>query len=262
MQRTLDAGALINKVFGLYGTYARVLLPVAAAVFVVEAVIAAVLIAIAPALVFLALVVQLIASTLYQGMVVELVRDVQDGRLDQSPRQMLSSVTPVLGMLIGAGLIAGIGIAIGFVLIIVPGLFLLTMWSVVAPVVVIERPGVFNALGRSRVLVKGNGWPVFGVIVVFFVIFFVASLVLGAIGAALGEAGRIIFQIVASELTAPLIALVASVLYFELVGLKGGGTAATPGGFAPPVAEGTPGITPDAPPPPPPPPPPRPDIGI
>lgn len=293
MQRDLDLSGVINKVFGLYGEYARVLLPVALAVFVIEAIVAAVLIAIAPALIFLAIVAQIIASTLYQGMVVELVRDVQDGRLDQTPGEMLQSVTPVLGMLIGAGLLAGLGIAVGFFFIIIPGLFLLTIWSVVAPVVVVEKPGAVAALGRSRELVRRNGWQVFGAIVVFFVMFIAASFVFGAIGAALGDIGRIVLQVIASVLTAPLLALVASVLYFELKAIKGeaasGDAGVAAGGFAEPVAaEPASGISTPPPPPPapssdpvpppaapssdpvPPPtapssdpmPPPRPDIGI
>ncbi len=59
-----------------------------------------------------------------------------------------------------------IGVGIGFVLIIIPGLFLMTIWAVVAPVTVLERPGIFEAFGCSRELVRGNGWNVFGVIVI------------------------------------------------------------------------------------------------
>lgn len=84
---------------------------------------------------------------------VELVRDVQDGRLDASVGDLMRSVLPVLGPLIAAGILAGIGIAVGFVLLIVPGLFLLTIWAVI----VIERRGISDAFGRSRQLVKDQG---------------------------------------------------------------------------------------------------------
>ena len=53
--------------------------------------------------------------------------------------------------LLVAGLLAGICIALGFVLLIVPGLVLLTIWAVIAPVIVIERTGALEAFGRSRV---------------------------------------------------------------------------------------------------------------
>ena len=55
-------------------------------------------------------------------------------------------------------------------LLIIPGLILLTIWAVFAPAIVIERIRVIDAFGRSRELVRGNGWPVFGVIIVAFLI--------------------------------------------------------------------------------------------
>jgi hypothetical protein len=178
----------------------------------------------------------------------------------------------VLFPLIVVSLLAGIGIGIGFILIIIPGLVLMTFWAVVAPVVVIERPGIFAAFGRSYQLVKGNAWQVFGVILLFGIIFFVISLILGIIGAAIGDAGEVILGYVGRVLTAPLLALASATLYFELRDAKGETAAAavpgapgTTGSVAglssdAPVAPGSPpppppapgGFTPPTPPPPPP----------
>ncbi len=166
MNRSIDIGSVISRTFSIYADQASVLLPAAAVVFVVVGVISALLVVIAPVLAILAFIVILVGTTLFTGMVVELVADVQDGRRDATVGQLLNAATPVLGQLILVGILAGIGIAIGFVLIIVPGLILITIWSVAAPVVVLENPGGLKALGRSRELVKGNGWQVFGVIVV------------------------------------------------------------------------------------------------
>lgn len=105
---------------------------------------------------------------LYQGMVVELVQDVQDGRRDNSVGDLLASVSQVFWPLLAVSLLDGIGVAIGFALLIIPGLYLLVIWSVVAPVTVLEQPGVVDAFRRSRHLVRGNGWAVFGVIVTVF----------------------------------------------------------------------------------------------
>ncbi len=155
-------------------------------------------------------------------MVVELVRDVQDGRRDSSVGDLVRSVMPVLGPLIGAGILAGLGIGGGFILLIVPGLILLTMWAVIAPAIVIERRGVFDAFGRSRQLVKGQGWPVFGTVVVAYLIGFLAEIVflLIANGIADGAIVRIVFSALASTIAAPISALVAAVLYYRLVGLQ------------------------------------------
>ena len=150
MQRRVDTGAVIRRVFEIYVDQASVLMPAAAVVFVFTGIIAALLIAASSALSLVALIIDLVATTLFTGMVVELVADVQDGRRDASPGQLLRAVTPVLGQLILVGVLAGIGIVIGFVLIIVPGLILITIWSVAAPVVVLEHPGVFAALRRCR----------------------------------------------------------------------------------------------------------------
>ena len=166
---------------------------------------------------------------LFTGMVVELVADVQDGRRDASAGQLLRAVTPVLGQLILVGLVAGIGIVIGFVLIIVPGLILITIWSVAAPVVVLERPGVFAALGRSRELVRGNGWQVFGVIFVLFFLVVVVSSGIEIAADSAGTAAGIVVRVIVGVLTAPFSALAAAVLYFELRAADRASAAATRG---------------------------------
>lgn len=218
MNRSIDIGSVISRTFNIYVEQASVLLPAAAVVFVLVGVVTAVLVAISPVLVIVAFVVILVGTTLFTGMVVELVADIQDGRRDATVGQLLQAATPVIGQLILVGILAGIGIAIGFVLIIVPGLILLTIWSVAAPVVVLEHPGAVKALGRSRELVRGNGWQVFGVIVVLFIGVAIVAGVIEAIGDSGGTGVGIVVRIIVQILTAPITALAASVLYFELRG--------------------------------------------
>jgi len=218
MTDRLDVGAVIRRVFDIYVDQYSVLLPASAVVFVITGIVSALLVAAAPGLALIALLLSLIAGTLFTGMVVELVSDIQDGRRDHSAGELLRAATPVLGQLILVGIVAGVGIVIGFVLIIVPGLILITIWSVAAPVVVLERPGVFAALSRSRELVRGNGWQVFGVI---FVLFFLVIIVSAAIEVAADSAGTgagIVARVIVGILTGPISALAAAVLYFDLRG--------------------------------------------
>lgn len=213
----LDVGAVIRRVFEIYVQQASVLMPAAAAVFVVAGILSELLVATgSAALSLLALIVSLVATTLFTGMVVELVADIQDGRRDSSVGQLLGAVTPVLGQLVLVALVTGILEGIGFVLLLVPGLILFTIWAVVAPVVVIERPGGLRALGRSRDLVRGNGWQVLGVILLLVIGVFVASLLLEAVGSAAGTAAGLVVRVVVGVLAAPISALAAAVLYFEL----------------------------------------------
>jgi hypothetical protein len=221
MEDRLDVGGVIGRVFSIYVDQASVLMPAAAVVFVFSGVLSTVLVAAGSGLAVIALLISLVATTLFTGMVVELVSDIQDGRRDSSAGKLLRAATPVLGQLILVGIVAGIGVVIGFILIIVPGLILITIWSVAAPVVVLERPAGLGALGRSRELVRGSGWQVFGVILLLdiLVAILAGGVELGADSAGTGVG--IIVRVVLGILTAPLSALAAAVLYFDLRRLAG-----------------------------------------
>jgi hypothetical protein len=218
MQQRLDAGAVIRRVFQIYVDQAPVLMPAAAVLFVFTGILADLLVVASPGLALVAVLIELVAGTLFTGMVVELVADIQDGRRDASPGQLLRAVTPVLGQLILVGIVAGIGVVIGFILVIIPGLYLLTVWSLAAPVVVLERPGVFAALRRSRELVRGNGWQVFGVIAVLYILVSVFSFIIEGAADSAGAGVGIVVRVIVGVLTAPLVALASSVMYFELRG--------------------------------------------
>jgi len=255
MREKLEIGQTLSRVFQTYQHQASVLLPGALIVFLPVAIINALIRSNWVGVVFslVAILVQLIGTYLFQGMVVQLVRDIQDGRRDSSMGQLFESAVPVLGALILAGILAGIGITIGFVLLIVPGLFLLTIWALLAPVIVVERTGVGGAFGRSRELVRGNGWQVFAILAVLFVIQFVVTLVLTTllVGISKSVIGGAAAQLIAYVLIAPLSALAAATMYFELRRLKeaaapaavGAAPGAAPGG-APAPAGGTGAPTP------------------
>ena len=255
MRRELDVGLTLSDVFAIYRDQAGTLLPVAFWLFLVVAIVNGIVggnLALFP----LVIAVSTIAGTLYQGMVVGLVRDVQDGRRDSSVGELFGFAAPVLLPLIGAGILYGIAVGIGLVLLIAPGLFLLTIWAVIAPVIVVERSGVFASFGRSRELVRGNGWHVFWVIAVGFLISFAGAIVFGGIAAAVsnGPIVRIVFSALASTITAPIAALIAGVLYYRLLAI--GGPASTDATTAadPAAAAAPPAAAPPAAPPPPPPP--------
>lgn len=217
ISRPIDVGGVIRRVLQIYVDQAAVLMPAAAAVFVITGILTELLAATGSGgLALLALLISLVATTLFTGMVVELVSDVQDGRRDSSVGGLIRAVTPVLGQLLLVALVTGILEGIGFVLLIVPGLILFTLWAVVAPVVVIERPGGLRALGRSRELVRGNAWQVLGVVLILFVGVVVVSLVLESAAAAAGTAVGLVVRVIVGILAAPISALAAAVLYFEL----------------------------------------------
>jgi hypothetical protein len=216
MQQRLDVGAVVRRVFQIYVDQAPVLMPTAAVVFVFSGILSAVLVAASPGLGLLGLLISLIAGTLFTGMVVELVADVQDGRRDASVSGLLQAVMPVLGPLLLVSIVVAVCVVVGIALIVVPGLILLTLWAVAAPVVVLERPPGLQALSRSRELVRGNGWQVFGVIFLLDILVFVLAAALQLAADSGGTGLGIVVRVVVGVLTAPLSALAAAVLYFEL----------------------------------------------
>jgi hypothetical protein len=227
--RSIEPGRVISEAFETYRSHVGALLGGALIVIGISAVINGIF-ATTGSLVLVAVgvLISIVAGVLYAGYVVKLVQDVRDGRRDFSVGELFSAAAPYIGTLFLNGLLAGIAITIGFVLIIVPGLILITIWSVIAPSIVVEDRGVIEAFGRSRELVRGNGWNVFGAIVLAFLIVIAVSIVAVLIGSALGDAGRVILQAIANVLTAPIAALVASILFFDLGG--GQGVATSPPG--------------------------------
>jgi hypothetical protein len=75
-----------------------------------------------------------------------------------------------------------IALVFGLVLLIVPGLILLTMWSVAIPAMVEENTGIFGAFGRSRELTRGSRWRIFGLLIVMLVLFYLILAIIGILG--------------------------------------------------------------------------------
>lgn len=221
MERKLSVGDTLSKTFAIYRDQAGVLLPMAFWLFLGVAIVEELTME-ELSLFWIGLIASLAVGTLYQGMVVGLVSDVQDGRRDSSVGELMRSVVPVLWPLIGAGLLAALGIGGGMILLVVPGLYLVTIWAVIAPVIVLEQRKVFDAFGRSRQLVRGNGWPVFWVVAIGFLIAIVTGILLAVLADAVtdGEILEIVFSVLAATVTAPIAALIASVLYFRLLAIE------------------------------------------
>jgi hypothetical protein len=224
MNAKLDTGRVFERIFEIYRDQFTLLIPVALILFIPVAILNGLLLTSGGALVGLATVaIGLIASYWYQGMVVEAVVDILDGRRDHTVGSLFSSVSPFIWTLVGAGLLATLIIIIGFILIIIPGLIAITFLAVVAPAVVIDRAGVTGSLRRSRQLVEDNAWRVFGVIVVLFLITAVISGILSAIGGGISDsfAGYALADLLGRVLLGPLGAIAATVMYVELRRVKG-----------------------------------------
>ncbi len=129
---------------------------------------------------------------------------------------------PLLAMLI----LYYLGLIVGFILLIIPGIWLYASWSVATPALLIERRNPFRALGRSLGLVRGRWWPTAGVLLIASVMVAVLSGVIEGLltAVALTSHPSIVFASVIVALAAavstivlnPFSATVITVLYYDL----------------------------------------------
>lgn len=249
MNASLNLRTVLRRSFGIYAEQAPLLLT-AALVLNGIAVLDRVQYKGSPALAIGAALVNLVVIGLFVCMVVLVVADVYDGGSRRGARELLRGAFSALGPLLLVGvvaglaitvlasivstilfvLIAGIALAAGVgtlglilgllllpVLLVVPELFLLTIWSVLAAVAVLERPGRLRALGRSRQLVSGNAWRVLALILVLALpLALAAAEVERAARTAGSTPATAAIQLLIATLIAPIPALATTALYLEL----------------------------------------------
>lgn len=119
------------------------------------------------------------------------------------------------GSVLLISILVGLAVIGGFILLIIPGVIFLVMFSVSIPALVVENLRGTEAMSRSWNLVKGFFWHALGVIVVAGIIAAVVSAIIGAIGGDNWFVGWI-FQAIAQIITAPFSALVSVLLYLDL----------------------------------------------
>lgn len=101
-----------------------------------------------------------------------------DGR-PESLGSYVAAAARALPPLVGLGILLTFGVAMGWIVLMVPGLMLAMMWSVAAPALVVERIGIFESFGRSGYLTSGARWRIFGMFVLVYAIYLIASAALG-----------------------------------------------------------------------------------
>jgi hypothetical protein len=211
----LQPGAVLAETWKLYAAHWRHLLAVSVVVYLA---ISLLVLAFAFLIGVFAAFISLAGVFWLQGVLVKAVEDVRDGRADLSVRATLESALPRINVLSAAGLLASLGIGVGLAFFIVPGLILLTIWSMLVPAIMLEGAGVFRSFGRSQELVRGNAWNVFAVVAVSIVLLLLAGIVLGLILQPIDPewVESIVVNIAANALFAPFAAVAWTLMYFRL----------------------------------------------
>jgi hypothetical protein len=220
----VTVGGVFSEAWEYYTKFFRRFVATSAAVFVVLDLLAAIAAdargkgaALALTWGLVSSVASLVGAFWVQGALVVAVDDVRDGRVDLTIEDLYRRTRPYLGALLVAGLVAAVVGAVGLLLLVVPGLFILTRWAVFVPVIVLEHRRGIESLRRSNGLVIGHGWTVFGVVFLTMLLNAIATLALISVFSFLPAFAAVwIGGLVAHCLVVPFVALSWTVTYFEL----------------------------------------------
>ncbi len=176
----------------------------------------------------------LLGSILTGFLVVVITQDVLGVKV--TPRQAWDRVRPRVGALIGLALLTSLIEFLALIPCLILGVWLWGIWAVAAPVLIIENTSIRGAWGRSRQLVAGTFWRVWGIRALgFLLVAIIAGLitvpfeVLGLVvtGQSLNDltgSGKpvalllivAIGSLIANTVTAPILAGIDSLLYVDL----------------------------------------------
>jgi hypothetical protein len=230
LRRPRDLGAVVADGFTIYRQNFWVLLGLAAAVVVpVELVVSGIGLGwltsgydesptIGEAIVPL-LSENFVTTPLITAMALFVLLDLSQGeraKFGSTLQRSLDLFVPVFLVVV----VVAIGVVCGFLLLIVPGIYLAVRWLFAPAAVIVDGKRGVDAFERSAQLVRNHWWRCLGVLIVIYILTNVPANIIqqaavsgakSADSAAIELAGRI----VASTLALPLLALMVGLLYFD-----------------------------------------------
>lgn len=130
----------------------------------------------------------------------------------------ITLVLPVVGV----SIIVMFTVAFFSLFLIIPGIIAMVMLYVVVPVVVVERPGTWASLGRSRDLTKGHRWAIFAILLVLGIVAGIVGAIAELITAGLGMTAGIFLGLLSQSFNAAIMAIGPAVAYYHLRRAKEG----------------------------------------
>jgi len=147
------------------------------------------------------------------GFMVQAAYDTRLGRPVRLGLYFGGALRQVVPLLI-CSLVAILLIYLASIFMLVPGLWVMAVFSVTVPIVVIERAG-FGALGRSAALTRGYRWPIAGALILLILGAMVVSIVLAVLTAVGGMAASAVLT-AAPGLGAGLLATILGTVWYSV----------------------------------------------
>ena len=164
--------------------------------------------------IFLSTLFGLLVSALVQGSLTRATIAANEGRKATFGESFAAALRVFLP-LVGLSILFVLGMWVGFILLIIPGIIFLLAASVAVPALVVERNGVFPAFRRSGELTKGARWKILGLFLLLGLTYWLLSTLVGLVG--LGT-----YNAVDVSAGVPLPNLVGSVIVSTIVNMLWG----------------------------------------
>jgi hypothetical protein len=162
----------------------------------------------------------LVVAPLVAAATIHVLQRLADGERPHAGRSIQSGLDVFAPVFAGV-LLAGLGTALGLALLVLPGLYVAVRWYFVPQAVVLDGARNGEALRGSWRMTSGFWWRTFGVVLLANVAAFLpASLVVLPLQALAESADRqaiaLAGMILTESLTAPFVALVSTLLFFDV----------------------------------------------
>ena len=119
---------------------------------------------------------------------------------------------------IGLSILYTIGVGLGFIAIILPGLFLMARWSIATPLLLVRGSGAIKAMKDSWEQTKGNEFPIIIAIVLLMILFVGISFAAGMMFGPEDPIGTVVGQVASAIGSAIGIALGVALYRLIVIG--------------------------------------------
>ena len=178
--------------------------------------------ALGPGLLWAALA-DLLLGTLLTGFLCLVAIDVAIGRRHSTGQYLRQAARQFLPLLVFTFAVS-IAIGIGFVFLVIPGLYAAARYLPYCATTVFEDAG-WRGIERAEVLTRGYRWPLVGLLAVGFALLLAVGIPIGVLSAEFGPLTGLAAQVVLSALGYLVAAAFSAVVYLRLRDLREGVSA-------------------------------------
>lgn len=108
---------------------------------------------------------------------------------------------------LGLSIVYALGVMVGFILLIIPGLLIMARWSIAQPILVARGEGAMAALGESWERTRGNEFPILVAAVALIIVLIAVVIASSVFFDQASPAGIVITQLASSAITVVSLAM-------------------------------------------------------